>query len=144
MNKLAKCYWLYSADWLLCKQKADIRKKRCVSYGNWLPYNFPEEGLKRKLQELVCHISKQARLSSSVGLDSEQAMEAVHPKMNRWSATFASFQINVHRFAAIAECRTQNAMAARHTIIVITTTSKGMQMHLVWPGFTPKEKMPRL
>ena len=44
-----------------------------------------------------------AHLSGSVGMDSEQAIEALHPKMNRWSATFASVGNYVHRLAAIAE-----------------------------------------
>ena len=68
MTKLAQCYWLYSADRLLCKHEVDNLEKRCISYGKWLPYNFPEEGLKRKLHELVCHIPKKARPSGSVGI----------------------------------------------------------------------------
>ena len=48
------------------------------------------------------HVMK-ARLSGSVGMESEQAIEALHPKMNRWSAAFASVANDVHRLAAIAE-----------------------------------------
>ena len=44
-------------------------------------------------------------------MESEQAIEALHPKMNQWSATFASVPNDVHRFAAIAE---RNGCKAGH------------------------------
>ena len=47
------------------------------------------KGTKLRENFLLYHVMK-ALLSGSVGMESEQAIEALHPKMNRWSTAFAS------------------------------------------------------
>ena len=83
------------------------------------------------------------RLSGSLGMESEQAIEALHPKMNRWSATFASVANDVLHLAAIAETqwlqstpslpepRLANApsVAEMHTIRENAQTHRSVRLH---------------
>ena len=59
--------------------------------------------MKRKFHVLVVHVPEKARLAGSVGIETEQAIEALHPKVNRWATTFAAVTNDAVRFGAIAE-----------------------------------------
>lgn len=91
-SKFSSIYMLMSQSRSLCKHEIEHLRLRCISYGNWFPYNFPEENLKRKFHVLTYHVPEKAALDSSIGMEAEHVSESIHPVVNQLKRRYA----NIH------------------------------------------------
>ena len=89
LTKFKQCYDLYTANRVLCRHEVELLALRCASWGCWFPVNFPEENLKRKFHLLTVCVPKQARRLRTIGMITEQTIEAIHPYINELDRRFA-------------------------------------------------------
>ena len=90
LTLFSQIYELFSANHPLCKHEVELIAFRCYQFGSWFPTNFPEANLIRKFHVLTFHVPEKARLHWTVGMETEQGIESVHPFVNKWNRTFAS------------------------------------------------------
>ena len=65
--------------------------------------NFPEESVKPKLHLLVHHFPQKAFLQGSIGLETEQLIESMHPFVNRKARQYACVRDPLQQMGLIAQ-----------------------------------------
>ena len=103
LHKLSQCYELYAPSRALCAHEIELLALRCYSFGNWMPVNFPEASLKRKLHVLTHHVPQKARDNGSVGMEAEHVAESIHPVCNRFERAAATIQNMEEKLLYIAK-----------------------------------------
>ena len=106
LRKFKQCYDLYTANRVLCKHEVEMLALRCASLGCWFPVTYPAANLKRKFHLLTVDVPKQARRLKTVGLITEQTIEAIHPYINELDRRFAKVAQESRKGLII--CKQQN------------------------------------
>ena len=104
-TKFSDFYQLYMQKRKLCRHEALKLCIRSYSYGNWMPVNFMEENLPRKLQMLTYGVPRKAVLLGTVDLEAEHCSESIHPFCNKWDGLHRSVQNNEEKLALIAKAQ---------------------------------------
>ena len=102
-SKIHAVYELATANRPLCQHEVALLKVRCYSLGNFLPVNFPDASVKPKLHVLVHHFGQKAEFCGSVGIETEQLIEGMHPFVNRRSCQYCSVRNPAQHMALIAQ-----------------------------------------
>ena len=102
-SKLASVYKLATANRSLCEHEVVLLKVRCYSLGNFFPVNYPESSVKPKLHILAYHFAEKADLSGSVGIETEQLIEGMHPFINRRTRQFCSVRDPEQQLALVVQ-----------------------------------------
>ena len=96
LTKFQQCCVLYSKSRPLCKHEVAMLSLRCASFGSWFPVNFPNESVKPKFHCLTYHVPEKAKLRGTVGMETENCSEMIHPVVNKLNRTYHTVQ-NVHK-----------------------------------------------
>ena len=102
-KKLSQVYELATANRSLCRHEVAILSVRCYSLGCFFPTNFPEESVKPKLHLLVHHFPQKAFLQGSIGLETEQLIESMHPFVNRKARQYTCVRDPLQQMGLIAQ-----------------------------------------
>ena len=103
--KFKSCYDFCMLARPLCKHECFLLKNNCKLFGEWVKLNFPKLITKRKFQVLIKHIPQKAERSGSVGLETEEVSEAIHPVVKSLDKRYCSVQNNSDRMALIAKAQ---------------------------------------
>ena len=100
-QKLWQCHSLYAVARPLCRHELRALELRCASFGNWFPHRFPSASLPPKFHLLTHEVPRFAARWQTVGLASEQAVEASNRVVNRLDRTYTTMNDAQQRLAAI-------------------------------------------
>ena len=104
-TKFSDCYQLYMQNRKLCRHEVLKLCIRSCSYGNWMPLNFKEKSLPRKLHMLTYEVPRKAVLLGNVGLEAEHCSESIHPFCNKCDRLYRTVQNNKEKLALIAKAQ---------------------------------------
>ena len=102
-SKIAQVCKLSTANRPLCRHEVVILSVRCYSLGCFFPVNFPHESVKPKLHLLAHHFPQKASLQGSVGLETEQLIESMHPFVNRKKRQYSCVRNPLRQMSLIAQ-----------------------------------------
>ena len=102
-DKLAAVYVLATANRTLCQHEIALLSIRCYSLGCFFPVNFPNASVKPKLHVLTHHFSIKAQHEGTVGMETEQLVESMHPFFNRKERQYASVRDHQTRMTLLAQ-----------------------------------------
>ena len=88
-SKLSQVYELATANRPLCQHEVMILSVRCYSLGCFFPVRFPSASVKPKLHLLAHRFPQKAHHQGSVGIETEQLAESMHPCVNRRNRQYA-------------------------------------------------------
>jgi len=103
LSKLSQVYTLASANRPLCRHEIALLQVRAYSFGSFLPVNYPQESVKPKLHVLAYHFAEKAEATGSVGLETEQLIESIHPFINQKERQYASVRQASDQMAIVAK-----------------------------------------
>ena len=103
LTKFTLCFELYNKNRMLCKHEVSLLAIRCSSFGCWLPVNFNKESISRKFHVLTYHVPEKARERRTVGLETEQCSEAIHPVVNSLGRRYHSVQNKTKKLELITK-----------------------------------------
>ena len=86
---LESAYRLYTMDRFLSEQEITSLCSACATFGAKLIEYYPDESVTPKLHVLAVEIPRFARAHGTVGLLSEQAIEAFHAQVNQLHRAYA-------------------------------------------------------
>jgi hypothetical protein len=86
---LETAYHLYTLDRFLSEQEVAALCAACATFGAKFVQYFPDEPVTPKLHVLAVEIPRFARTHGTVGLLSEQAVEAFHARVNQLHRAYA-------------------------------------------------------
>ena len=90
LKKFSECYTLISRNSPICKHEVKYLGLRCASLGCYFPTNFCDSNLTRKLHQLSHHMYIKARQIHTVGMESEQCIESIHPLCNKLNCMYCT------------------------------------------------------
>ena len=102
LRKLHQVYQLAMLNRPLCKHEVQLLAIRASSFGSFMSVNFPEEAVKPKLHMLAFHFPEKAKKQGSVGLETEQLIEGVHPYFNAKGRQYTTIRKTKQRLRLIA------------------------------------------
>ena len=102
-SKIHAEYELATANRPLCQHEVTLLKVRCHSLGIFWPVNFPDASVKLKLHVLAHHFGQKAEFCGSVGIETKQLIEGMHPFVNRCLCQYCSVRNLAQHMALIAQ-----------------------------------------
>ena len=103
LTKFTLCFKLNNKNRMLCKHEVALLTIHCSSFGCWLPVNFSKESISRKFHVLTYHVPEKARERRTVGLETEQCSEAIHPVVNSFGRWYHSVQNKTKKLELITK-----------------------------------------
>ena len=91
-QKLSAALELTMLERPLCTHEITILAWRTYSLGNFVPVNFEEFKISRKFHVLVHHAAEKAFRRGTVGMESEQCIEAMHVLVNKSQRMYSTLQ----------------------------------------------------
>ena len=85
----------------LCAHEYNSLKERYITFGNFVKNNSERILTKLKYHLLIQHVPEKAKLVNSVGFETEEASESIHPLVNKLERTYSSFQNTQDRLSLI-------------------------------------------
>ena len=76
----------------LCKHEVTFLTWRVFSLGNYVPTNFEDFNISRKFHILTHHAPEKAIRRGTIGMESEQCIEAMHVLVNKSQRMYATMQ----------------------------------------------------
>ena len=101
-SKLSQVYELATANRPLCQYEVMILSVRCYSLRCFFPVSFPSASVKPKLHLLAHHFPQKAHRQGSVGIETEQLAESMHPFVNRRNRQYACVRDPLQQMSLVA------------------------------------------
>ena len=102
-SKIRDIFELISLNRPMCQHEVSYLSVRCYSFVNWLPVSFPDINLIRKFHVAVTHVPEKASRVGTVGMESENFIESIHPVVNKLKKMFATVQNQQQQLSLICQ-----------------------------------------